>query len=150
MAPTAHAVMLPHLKNTAARGYTAPPGVCRLTWRSCCRRMWVSSHAFGITSTGWTPPITQLLASLRDNIMAVSDDMRAAPGIMQQMPQLPLTIDLNLAAAVLPPRMPPRSRTAAAASSGGKPRAGVAAAGEEEARDGARRRAGTRARPREK
>ena len=80
----------------------------------------------------------QLLASLRDNIMAVSDDMRAAPGIMQQMPQLPLTIDLNLAAAVLPPRMPPRSRTAAAALLGGKPRAGVAAAGEEE---GARRRA---------
>ena len=145
--------MLPHLEEHGGAGvYRAPGGVSSDVAELLSENVGIVSRVRDNLNRMDVADNVQLLASLRDNIMAVSDDMRAAPGIMQQMPQLPLTIDLNLAAAVLPPRMPPRSRTAAAASSGGKPRAGgVAAAGEEEgARDGARRRAGTRARPREK
>lgn len=46
----------------------------------------------------------ELLSQLRDNIMSIIDDMNATPGMMNQMPQLPVQLDFNLANALLPPR----------------------------------------------
>ena len=45
----------------------------------------------------------ELLLQLRDNIMTITEDMNNTPGIMSQMPPLPMQMDMNLANAVLPP-----------------------------------------------
>ena len=139
MAPTAHAVMLPHLEEHGGAGiYRAPGGVSSDVAELLSENVGIVSRIRDNLNRMDIADNVQLLASLRDNIMAVSDDMRAAPGIMQQMPQLPLTIDLNLAAAVLPPRMPPRRRTAAAAAAGGGSGGKAAGGGRSGGRGGGR------------
>jgi|AntAceMinimDraft_12_1070368.scaffolds.fasta_scaffold04563_2 hypothetical protein len=48
-----------------------------------------------------------LLSRLRDNILSITENMNNTPGIMSQMPQLPLQMDVNLANAILPMRRMP-------------------------------------------
>ena len=45
----------------------------------------------------------ELLLQLRENIMMITEDMNNTPGMMSQMPPLPMQMDMNLANAVLPP-----------------------------------------------
>ena len=45
-----------------------------------------------------------LLSQLRDNILIITEKMNTTPGLMSQMPQLPLQMDANLANAILPPQ----------------------------------------------
>ena len=47
---------------------------------------------------------TQLLCKFRDNILAILHRMTTQPGIMAQMPPLPVRPNLELADAILPPR----------------------------------------------
>ena len=53
----------------------------------------------------------ELLTQLRDNILTINEDMNNTPGVMSQMPQLPVQMDVNLANSILPPprRMPSMS-----------------------------------------
>jgi len=46
---------------------------------------------------------TELLATLRDNIIRILNSMNHAPGIMRQMPPLPVQLNLELASLLLPP-----------------------------------------------
>lgn len=44
----------------------------------------------------------ELLAHFRDNLLAIMNRMNSMPGLMSQMPQLPVTINANLATSILP------------------------------------------------
>ena len=47
------------------------------------------------------------------NLRRYTEDMKNTPGMMSQMPQLPLQMDVNLAGAILPPRRMPSMPTLA-------------------------------------
>lgn len=50
---------------------------------------------------------TEVLGRIRDHIMAILASMGSMPGIMRQMPPLPIQLDLELANRILPPPKPP-------------------------------------------
>ena len=61
------------------------------------------NHAEGGNSRAAAMKNAERLATLRDNLVRVSEAMRDAPGIMARMPRLPARLDLALADATLRP-----------------------------------------------
>ena len=55
---------------------------------------------------------TEVLGRIRDHIMAILASMGSMPGIMRQMPPLPIQLDLELANRILPPPKPPNPQAA--------------------------------------
>ena len=55
---------------------------------------------------------TEVLGDIRDHIMAILASMGSMPGIMRQMPPLPIQLDLELANRILPPPKPPNPQAA--------------------------------------
>ena len=52
---------------------------------------------------------TELLARIRDNIVAIMSRMGSMPGIMRQMSPLPVSLNFELANKILPPQQPPQA-----------------------------------------
>ena len=62
------------------------------------------SHAQQQSRTSGLEDNAVLLGAMRDNIVEILNIMNHSPGVMSQMPQLPVSLNLNLADMVLPPR----------------------------------------------